>query len=111
MQATVRVPGILMMLGGEGYVVPPLSLGTLEQMQDRLAGFTGAINDMAQVGTVIDATHAALKRNYPDITRDKVADFIDVANMADVFEALMDVSGLKRKAQEADKQGEAPAGS
>lgn len=98
--SVVKVKGIAVQLGGESYVIPPLSLGALEQLQERIASFKGDIRDKDQVATVIDAAHAAMKRNYPDLTRDEIAELIDVGNMADVFEAVMDVSGLKRKAIE-----------
>lgn len=101
MASLVKVKGIAVQLGGESFVIPPLSLGALEQLQSRVADFKGDIRDKEQVATVIDAAHAALKRNYPAITRDEIADMIDVGNMAEVFEAVMDVSGLKRKAIEA----------
>ncbi len=84
----------------ETLVIPPISLGALEQLQQRISEFAGDVMDGKQVATVIDATYAALKRNYPDITRDRVADLIDVENMAEVFACVMDVSGLKRKAAE-----------
>ena len=103
--ALVKHKGIPVQMGEREYVVPPLALGALEALQDRIAGFKGDIRDGKQVATVIDAAHAALKRNYPEITREEVADLVDVSNMAEVFEAVMDVSGLKRKALEA---GEAP---
>lgn len=106
--AIVKVKGIPIQFAGKEYVIPPLSLGALEQLQERIAGFTGDIRSKEQVATVLDAAHAALKRNYPDVTREDVADWIDVANMADVFEAVMDISGLKRKSLEAVQQGEDP---
>lgn len=103
----VKVKGIPVQLGGEALVVPPLALGALEQLQDRIANFQGDIRDKEQIATVLDAAHAALKRNYPEITRERVAELVDLENMAEVFEAVMDVSGLKRKALEA-AAGEAP---
>ena len=99
--AIVKVKGLLIELGGRELVVPPLALGALEQLQARLVQFKGDIRDKDQVATAIDAAHAALKRNYPDMSRDEVAEMIDVGNMAEVFEAVMDVSGLKRKEIEA----------
>lgn len=101
----VKVKGITLLLGGEQMVMPPIALGALEQLQDRIAVFNGDVADVKQIGTVIDAAHAALRRNYPDITREQVGDLLDVENMGDVFAAVMDVSGMKRKALEA---GEIP---
>jgi hypothetical protein len=101
----VKVKGIPMSLAGEAYVVPPLSLGALEQLQDRLAKFTGDVGGAGQVSTAIDALHAALRRNYPDVTREAVADLVGLENMADVMEAVMDVSGLRRREIEAAQAG------
>lgn len=100
----VKVKGIPKELGGETYIVPPLSLGALEQLHDKLGAFAGDVSDLSQVGTVIDAAHAALRRNYPEMTRDQVADMVDVSNMLDLFEAVMDISGARRKAHEAGGQ-------
>lgn len=102
----VKVKGIAFAFNNEDtYVIPPIALGALEQLQQRITEFSGDVMDTKSVATVIDAAHAALKRNYPDLTREAVADLIDVENMADVFACVMDVSGVKRKAAEA---GEVP---
>jgi hypothetical protein len=96
--ATAKIAGILFDFGDRQLVIPPIKLTDLQQLQDRLAAVKGGI-DGESVTTVIDATHASLKRNYPEMTRDEVADLLDVGNMMDVFTSVMDVSGLKRKAQ------------
>jgi len=105
--AIVKIKGIPVELGDRTLIVPPLALGALEQLQERIATFTGDIRSKEQIATVLDAAHAALKRNYPEVTREDVAEWVDVGNMAEVFEAVMDISGMKRKALEAG-QGEAP---
>ena len=46
--------------------------------------------------TIVDATHAALKRNYPDLTRADVAELVDLGNMVEVIQSVMDVAGVKR---------------
>ena len=101
MVGIVKIKGLTLNLGGTDYVVPPLSLGAMEQLQERMASFAGDIADPKQVATAIDAVHAALRRNYPELTREQVADMIDVGNMVEAFEAVMDVSGTRRKAAEA----------
>jgi hypothetical protein len=101
----VKVKGISMVLGdGATYVVPPLNLFSLELLQDRLQTFAGGL-DKDSVSLIVDATHMALQRNYPDVSRETVSQLLDVANMLEVMAALMDVSGLARKAAEA-AQGE-----
>lgn len=94
----LMVPGIWTTLGGRRLLVPPLSLGALEILQDRLDDLpTLAITDRKAVATVIDAAHMALQRNYPAFTREDVAALIDVSNIGDVYECLMDVAGMRRK--------------
>jgi hypothetical protein len=91
---------------GVTLVVPPLNLAALEVLQDRLGTFKGGL-DKDSVGLVIDATHMALQRNYPQLTRKElVEDMLDLSNMEAVMQLVMDVSGLRRKEAE---QGEAQA--
>lgn len=98
----VKVKGVEFDFGGVVLVIPPLSLSALEQMQDRLQSFDGTLSSDS-TGTVIDCVHAALLRNYPEMTRQQACDLLDVGNMMDVMACVMDVSGLRRKAQEAEK--------
>ena len=110
MTKIAKVAGITINLSGVDYIVPPLALGALEQLRDRIGNFDPeAVTGVEQVSTVIDCAHAALRRNYPEMTRDEVADLIDLGNMMAVFEAIMDVSGLKRKGQEAAAEGKPEA--
>jgi hypothetical protein len=96
------IPGIEVDLGGTVYVVPPLSLASLESLQSRLANYKGGI-EPEQIATVLDAAYLAIKRNYPAITREALADVIDVGNMMEVMQAVADAGGLKRKAIDAEK--------
>lgn len=102
------IKGITLTLGdGKSYVVPPLTLGALEDNQEALAK-GGADLSPESVRAIIDIALAALQRNYPDMTREHVRGLLDVGNMTEVFLAVMDVSGLRRKAQEdAAEPGEA----
>jgi hypothetical protein len=98
---TTKFQGIPLTLGGEVFVVPPLNFRSLQALQARLDKFTGGV-DADSINVVIDATYEALKRNYPEFDKDSLHDLLDVANMGEVMEAVMDVSGLKRKAHEAE---------
>lgn len=94
-------------------VVPPLNFRSLQQLQTRLEQFSGRA-DPASIDLVVDCLHHALARNYPaefpiqteggldSVGREKVRDMLDLENMMAVMEAVMDVSGLKRKAKEAE---------
>jgi hypothetical protein len=113
MAPVVKVKGIPYTFSDRVLVIPPLSLGAMEQLQERLSVMKEDLADPEYIGTVIETVHAALKRNYPDMTREEVADMIDLANMQEVMTCAMDVAGLKRKALEAgqgDEPGEHSAG-
>lgn len=90
--------------GGRIYMIAPLSLGALEIMQERLAELpTLSSVDPVAVKTMVDATHMAMRRNYPDIKRSEVAELVDVSNIGEVYECLLDASGVRRKAQAAER--------
>src|SRR5579859_1767032 len=120
----VLIPGVEVTLAdGKSYTFPPLALGSLEALQVRIATFKGTADADSIKTVVITALHS-LRRNYPQMTRkDLLGEFhldadeepiwdrpalLDVGNMNEVMQAVMDVSGIKRKAQEA---GKAAAGS
>ena len=96
---TTKFKGITLKLGDQDYVVPPLNFRTLQSLQSRLEKFSGGV-DAASLDIVVDSLHGALQRNYPGITRDQCVDFLDLENMVEIMQAVMDVSGLKRKALE-----------
>lgn len=105
---SVKVKGIPLEIGGTTFIVPPLPLGALEHLLPRINNYQKSSSmSMDDVQVVIDSAHAALKRNYPDMERDFVADSIGLENMQEIMEAVMDVSGLKRKQIEASAAGEA----
>ena len=98
----MMVPGVIVRFAnGEEMVVPPLTLGAMEVLQDSLMGYDGSVS-RENIATITKATYSALKRNYPEITEDYVRnELLDLGNMLDVMQAVMDVGGLVRKAQEA----------
>jgi hypothetical protein len=100
-----KFKGIDYDFGGEWgkMTIPALNLAALELLQDDLAGFSGEL-DKKNISTAIMAVHLALKRNYPDISREQVAEMVDLSNMKDVMLAVMNVSGLKAKEPIAEDQ-------
>jgi hypothetical protein len=102
----VKIPGVKIDFGGDVRVVPPLSLGSLKKLGDRLQNVKNGV-DAESVQTVLDAAFLSLKRNYPDITEEEVGEMVDLSNMQEVMQSIMDVSGLRRKAQLEAEQGEA----
>lgn len=95
--------------GGRWYLVPPASFGTLERMREKINALPQLeAGDPAAQGSITDLAFEALRRNYPTITRDMVLELVDVGNMFDVQATVLDVGGMKRRQQQAER--EAPAG-
>lgn len=95
--------GIPITLGETEYIVPPLNLNALIQLQDRLANFQGSV-DSESVSTVIDASYLALKRNYPEFDKEILGECLDLGNMMEIMQAVMDISGMRRKGLEEAKK-------
>ncbi|MEN6476126.1 MAG: hypothetical protein ABFD81_19080 [Syntrophaceae bacterium] len=85
-------------LGGRDFIVPALSLGWIKRNKDLLNSIAipidGSIIPPDAVDAVLSTIHAALQRNYPDITIDELGDLIDLGNFAKVFRAIAGQSGL-----------------
>jgi hypothetical protein len=97
--AAMMIPGIWVDFGGgRRLLVPPLSLGALELLHERLTELSQqTMTDPRSASTIIEAAHIALKRNYPDMTREEVGDLVDLGNVGEVYECIMDVTGIRRK--------------
>lgn len=88
-------------LGGKTYIVPPLNLAMVEHFQDQLINYTGGI-DPQSVRLVAEVTHAALKRNYPELTLEEVKDVLDLGNMVEVFSAVLQVAGFVARSDQGE---------
>lgn len=89
--------------------VPPLNFALIRRLTPQLEMLTASVNP-DNFGTVIDLLAEALARNYRGIPRWLIEQTLDVANMPELVQAFMDVSGLKRKEQiDAKKATPAPS--
>jgi hypothetical protein len=102
---TVNPPtldGVPLVLDGQTYILPPCSLATLKRHAkgiDAFAKMGGAFTlSEPAVDTILSVVHEALRRNYPTIPQDFVAEHIGLDQIMPTFQAAMDVSGLMRKA-------------
>ncbi|MBT2371932.1 hypothetical protein [Pseudomonas fluorescens] len=104
----VKIPGVIFPFPGSSLVIPPLTLGDLEQLLDRINRVMAGNMDKDSISTVIDATHAALRRNYPEMERAEVANLLDLGNMREALGAVMGASGLE-VTEPAPGEGQAPS--
>lgn len=84
--------------GGRELMVPPLSLGTIKSMQQELASLQSmaGVPSPSQIDTVVGLFHAALVRNYPEMTRAEVEDDVDLGNYSELLSAVMNISGFEK---------------
>lgn len=97
---TPRFEGEEISLGGDKYVVPALSLRQIRELApklDKLDAEGAGLPQAEQIGAVVDVMHAALSRNYPDMTKEQLLDLIDLGNMGAMIKAAMRTSGLAEK--------------
>lgn len=77
-------------INGQLWIFAPLSLGAAEKLMPKLKTF-----DPSDFALVADVAHSSLKRNYPEITREYIADeLLDIGHVNAVFETVMGASGL-----------------
>src|SRR5271155_2524807 len=102
------IPGVAVAMGGQDWMVPPLTLGQLRRLMPEVRQLTeiGASMGEAQINVLIDIVTAALQRNYPEATADMVENLLDLGNASAVLNAVLTGSGLKLRD---DRLGEASA--
>ena len=91
------IPGVSVAMGGEEWMVPPLTLGQLRRLMPQVRQLTeiGASMGEAQIAVLVDIVTAALQRNYPEMTPGKVENLLDLGNASAVLNAVLTGSGLK----------------
>jgi hypothetical protein len=82
--------------------VPPLNFDSLQLLEGKL-GSLGQGSQGASMQTIAVAIGHALKRNYRGVPEWLIRQTLDIANLGEFTQALMDVSGLRRKELEAGK--------
>jgi hypothetical protein len=87
-------------MGAEQYRIPALGFRSIIDLQERVEALAsmGARPTVEQMDTVATIVHAAMKRNYPDITVESVADMLDLENYAEVLDAVLAISGFTKAA-------------
>ena len=92
-QEKPKYNGTAFWFDGREYVIPPLSLRQVRELSDRLKDLSAAVDpgrglDLLE-SRYIPIIHAAMTRNYPDLSVDQVAGFIGLDTYAEAFRAAM----------------------
>lgn len=104
MVPTVDKGGVWVRMGDKSYKVAPLNFKTLREMAPLLtalkAAKDGELPTAAQTDALCSIAHASIRRNYPAITLDEVAENLDFGNFLSVLNAVMGASGLLGRKEE-----------
>ena len=102
------LPGVTIAMGGQDWLVPPLTLGQLRRLMPKVRQFTeiGASMGETQISVLVEIVTAALQRNYPEATAEMVENLLDLGNASAVLNAVLTGSGLKLQDS---RLGESPA--
>ena len=96
-QEKPKFAGVEIDLGGQSYIIPPLSLRQMKEYAEKLLslGTVRLDNFLEKLDVAMPIIAAAFKRNYPDMTEEKLLDLVDVANFKYVIQAINGTNGLK----------------
>src|SRR5437763_14814607 len=91
------IPGAAIAMGGQDWIVPPLTLGQLRRLMPKVRQLTeiGASMGEPQIEVLVEIVAAALRRNYPEMTMQTVEELLDLGNAGAVLNAVLTGSGLK----------------
>ena len=91
------IEGVQISLGGKEYIVPALNFRQLRELKEPMSKLNATANgipDDVAFDAGLSIIEAAIKRNYPDITREQVEEMIDLSNFKIILPAIMGASGL-----------------
>lgn len=95
-------------LGDEQYRIPPLAFRSIQDLGDDIEGLKDIIGRPTpeQMGVVGRIVLAAIQRNYPSMTMERLDDMLDIGNYQAVLGAVLSIGGFRRAE---GPPGEAPA--
>lgn len=96
-QKTPPHQGVVILLGGEEFICPPLNFAQLQKILPRFRAMQVGELSIEWLVASVEIVHAALSRNYPDLTVEKVGEMLDMNNFSATLNTVMEVSGLVTK--------------
>jgi hypothetical protein len=96
-QPKTMIEGTSVRLSGRDLMIPPLTLGQVKRLTpliEKIAVQGENLGGPEALDACVEVIHAAIKRNYPDMTKDEVEDLVDLRNVHEAISAVMGQSGL-----------------
>lgn len=103
---TADIDGIEMTLGGQKLTIPPLNFKQLKQLRPKIAQLQGGlagVPDDEKMETFINICGMAIRRNYANLDNEALEELLDLNNIGEVMIAILNSSGLVRKADSLGK--------
>jgi len=90
--------GVKVTMGGREYTLPPLTLGSLKRIGNKINTLSkiDSVPNEEQTDAIAQIVLASVNRNYAEITQDELLEMIDLGNLKEIFEAVLGVSGIKK---------------
>jgi hypothetical protein len=93
-----KLAGVPLKLGNETYTLPALNLAALEKYWPVIESWAEPAASLTQrFSEGAEVIHAALLRNYPELTLAEVKEGLDLPSFPGALAALLEVSGLVGK--------------
>jgi hypothetical protein len=97
------IPGTLLNLSGVKLVMPPLNLDQIQQFSESTASIGSGKSMQENMEIALPILHAAMTRNYPDMTLDDLRGLLDISNFQEACAALWKSSGYVMEKDAAGK--------
>lgn len=95
-----QIPGAVVNLGGHEFVLAPFGLRLTREYEAKFNELAKRTDPPASpeehYDLAVEAIVCSLQRNYPEVTRERIEDLLDNANVPEALSALLAQSGLKR---------------
>lgn len=102
--------GITVLIGEREFVVPSLSVNQARTLWPEILDLNQGLTVQqfpAKLEQVLRIIHAAVSRNYPDLTLEMLGDMVSSNNTGDILMAVAQASGFTTSTRRAASDGDA----
>lgn len=93
----IKYDGVVIKIGATKRVIPALTLKQVKNLRDHLSALTNIKGEPTntEMESLMAVCHAALSRNYPEMTVEELEDEIDLNTLQSIVKAVVGQSGLE----------------
>jgi hypothetical protein len=93
-----KIDGHPVRMAGQDWILAPLNFRQLRVTLKQAFVDLQSSDTEARFNAFEQIVHASLSRNYPDLTIEQVEEMLDMSNVMEVVDAVMNISGMARRA-------------